>query len=255
MSNPDTLQQVVSKYKLDAPVPEKVQKAMRKAKRKTLIGVFRKHNKYSLFLFITVSVFFWFKKIGITISVLKSAIITATAAAVSAAGILTGSYYFVQKIIIPQLKDIPENNQDIKTGVSTRILKDKVITKDDKTINEKIKPSINKEIRYKLGLINFRYDKSISGIGKRISSLIKNNLTRIRGKGTIANIYTIPKSIRPSKVLTGTIIKLDQSYRITVKVINKKTLKVLLYETETAQSEKEINNACKKLSQKIAKKI
>ena len=76
MNQRDILRQVITKYKLDKPIPVKAQKEMLTARKDTLIEILKRNKKYSIFLFSVISLFFWIKRFGLSLSILKSAIIT-----------------------------------------------------------------------------------------------------------------------------------------------------------------------------------
>ncbi len=250
MNQADTLKEVIKKYKLQMPMEPYQKKLLNDSKKRTYIRILKKHGLYFTILLPVISFLYWVKKFGITLSLAKSALIVGAAALITAGVVTGGSFYIVKEVILKK----PENiEKKINKNVDSNTNKNPVDKKDKTRASEK--PSfLSGQVTYRIGIIPFKFDGD-----KKIASAalqeILSNIRRIKGKNSAAVFDLSSMGKRVSKKLTGTLIKLGGSYRISIKLIDLKNSKIELYTSETAKRENDLANACKKLAVKIAKKI
>ncbi|MCP4130226.1 MAG: hypothetical protein GY754_04525 [bacterium] len=256
MSQVDQFKKVLVKYKFHNPTPPENKKAVGKFKKDTLVTILKKKGKYGLFVSLVISLFLWTKKAGFSISIGKIMLIVAAVGTVTAATISAGAYFTVKYIAetrsLEKTEPIEKNELDIMEPTKDTIKDSEKKTAFAPPVTPDKKPEAEK-IRYKLAVTGLQYDSSIKDIGRKINNSILAGVVSIGGKDAAARISTIPKKERPKKILSGTIVKLDETYRISAKIVEKG--RVILYETETAKSKDDIDRACKALSKKIAGKL
>lgn len=243
MKNRDILKDVLKKFKLDRSLPVEVQKEMLEAKKNTFILILKRFGKYSFFMMMVVWLFYKVKKYGLVLSLAKSAYMIVVSIAMLVALISVGSYAAVKYISFPDMPQIKELQKEIKTDNKH---------KTGKQYKKKIKKQAP-VISYKLGILPFSHYQQHQ-LSVKAANIIRNNLMLLKGKNAAALVYNANKNNTP-KVLVGSIVELAGSYKITVKVVDSKNSAVLLYVSEQMQSKQDLNNICKIIASKIAKKI
>lgn len=236
MTRKDPIRELLKKYKLDRPLPDGQKNRLGSIRKKSMISILRKRGKYSPFVLIVVWFFFWIKRFGVSLSLGKSAVVVFTAIIITMGAVATSAYYAVNLLL----------KEEIKT--------------------ERIKQDVNKNAgpeaasgreaahRYQIVIGSFEFDPEIGATGRQINNSIRYELIRIKGGNTVAP-PGVPGTVAIKNILVGSIIKLDKTYRITAKIIDRSTSRVIYLVSESADSTQDIPRACRALSEKIAAKI
>jgi hypothetical protein len=234
----DKLKKILEKYKLDQPLSRKTKKDIIHKRKKSLIAILKKKNKYSTLVLLSVTLLFWFKRFGISISLTKSSIVIITGAIIATSAITTVTTYTIKNYFIEEKKEkeIPK-----KKHKQEKVEKEKPVktTKPDK-----------KEQKYVISMIPFEYDKQIADIGKKISSTLYKNINSRKDKAVYygkGNKKNITSRLR----IVGSVIKLGEGYFVTAKIIDIKDAKVKYHVSENAKSVDDIPSVCEKLARKL----
>lgn len=99
MNQTDIFRELIRFYRLEKPIPMKVHKDLLKARRETLLTILEKQVNYGLFILLIINLFFFAKRIGISISIIKSTLIIWTISLAITAAITISSYYLIRNII------------------------------------------------------------------------------------------------------------------------------------------------------------
>ncbi len=234
----DIIKKIYEKYKLTDKLPLEAKRVMLKSKKAVFINVLKKQKKYSIFMLFVVSVFFWVKKFGLTISLIKSFIFTAIVSAAMVATISVGSYYGVKKII--------------KNPAQIEKTKEKAVPEVIEKTPGVSQTPVKKAINYQLNIVPFEYEGIADESIKSLESKIVNNLNKIMGKNSANLISRSKKSITAKKIVLGSVAKVDQNYFITIKVMNPESSKVLLYINEDIDQVDQVDQVCSKIAKKLA---
>jgi hypothetical protein len=241
----DILIKLYEKYKLSDKLPLDAKKAMLDSKKRTFIKILKREGKYSLFMFFVVSIFFWVKRVGITLSIAKSAIVVITAFITFAVVISTSSFYAYNHFKQP-IKQIEQIKEERLTDKGDTKLEQKVSTP------KKEKSEI---INYQINVVPFEFEAIDSKVAQSITQKIVRELQKQKGKNAANIIDRAKKKITTDKLLLGSIVKIDETILITVKIMDTRSSKVLLYINEEAKSDLQVNAVCKRIAVKVAKKL
>ncbi len=240
------LREILDKFKVSGPLPEEIKPRMLKAKKAVLINILKEHKHYSFWIFLIISVYFYTRWLGIGISLAKSSAIVIISALTTAAVISAGSYYAITQISF----DKPESRiEEIEKSVPEK-----------EELSEPVKKESAKKtniisIDYKLDIIPFTHDTRAKKAAKILARNIKINLIKIKGKSAARILYGPLKNARAAKLLSGSIVMVDDIYMVSAKITNPKTSQVLMFINEETRSEAELNKIAKKIARTVAAKL
>jgi len=233
--NTELLRRILHTYKLDNPMPPDVKRQMILSKKSTLISILKLKGKYSIPVMMIIAVFFWTKKLGIGISITKSILATIMASMIAAGGISIGAFYVVKRIVIDRTENktpsivIPE------------------------TVNEKMEkagPAI-----YSIGLMPLEADEGDKDLARLLTAGLSSELQRIKGEKNVVAVKGVNDANRSEKLLLGSVAKIEGSYRVTTRLVDRGNSRILLITTESLTSKADIDTICKKMAGKIAEYI
>ncbi len=230
------------------PASPELQKHIRKIKRRQFKKILKKTAAYSV-TFICISyIYFTLKKLGISVTIAKSAAIFAVSSSVAAVSVAGGSYYAVKKIVAPEVEQEIEKIIEREAAGPEK--------KKDINKREKIDPKKNADtvdiIKKRIAVQNFDVENANNIIAQKVTNKILEELAQIRGADYVVG-YSKGKTDKISGMtLIGSVEFLNNLYTITAKVIDIKTLKVIYYASEISESEEGLNSACEKISKKIS---
>jgi hypothetical protein len=236
-SRKDAIKELLKKYKFDRPLPDDRKKQLGRIRKKSMIAILEKKGKYSSFLFLAVTFFFWVKRFGISLSLGKSAVAVLTAMIVILGAVATSAYYAVSGLLMKH-----------------EITSEQAMTSPTKDPGRPLEPPREEKTSYRIVVGNFDFDPELAAAGRQTNSSIRSELLRIKG-GTMVAMAGAPGSAKTNMILAGSIIRLDATFLITAKIIDRTTSRVLFLVSESAESEQDIPRACRVISEKIAGRI
>ena len=219
MNNEEILRQVLEKYKISMPINPAVRKHIMKSRKKVLVNVFKHYGQYNIIIAAALVVYFPIRKIGISASLVQSAVITFTLSAITAVVLITGGYIAINKLLFT-------------APVEKQITEEKINRIDEK-------PAIKKEIiidKFENKLI-FPGFKSISAdktIVNQLNAEILKELYLIRGQG---NVFKTPAEANGIHIISSLEIlesKPELKYILTVKAVNMESGLILIIKEEEA---------------------
>lgn len=242
MNEKALLKSLLVKYEITKPLPADVRRAMNRSKKDNLKAIIRKQAGGFFLTGAVVGLFLGVKKIGISISMTKSAILL-TVASAAAAGILAFSAGYAVKHLItgnvlsPDQTSMQQDNDLIQPGAGT---------------------AGGEVISYAIAVDRV----SMSGVpaARRSAYTVTliNELRRLKGELAAINTYSLDRNHVSKKVLSVAIIELkntgagESAFRISAKVISSENSRVLMYISETAKGEDAINDSLKVLMEKVS---
>lgn len=226
---------------LSNSIPISVQKQIIKDKKNTLLFIYKKFKKYSLFILLCINIYFLLKKVGLSLSFAKIYFITI----VVSSSVIISSTSTVSYIIIKEVIYKDQTNEQEKKSI------DNLSGQNNINIKNKSKNSVIKN-NYLLQILPFEYESNLKNIELLVRKSISKEINKLKGKN--ASILSSNKSNNNTKkALLGSIFKENENYVISIKVIDKKTTKIILYISEQFKTIKNIDKACEKLTKKIVK--
>ena len=246
MNQLDIMRSLLKKFRFEEPVPSDVRDILRVARKETLFEIFRRYRKRSIYVVMVMNVFFSVRRFGISISVAKSMIVVTVGTVISAALISFGSYYMINRF----LEESPRADETVSAVAP---LSNVTMVRSDKRAERKetdIRSDPN--VRYSLGVIPFQSAKEYRAAGKIVNSTIFRELLLKKGKGKV--VFVTGPSVRKQSdnLVMGSVIQIGGSYRISARLVEAKSSRILSYVTESAGNENDIGPACKRIAGKIA---
>ncbi len=250
MNKKNNIDQLFEKYKMKEPLPPEVRSRINKSKKKSLINILSQGKK-NYFIIITVSVLLFMKKFGLNLTLLKSVILAGASAVIitGTAVVSTAAVYY--KIFNPNdlkkpVMDVPEDITNT-SGIST--------STNEKSSADKTFAAPKVQIPFEVGIMYFYSDAKSSAFSSKIMAGVTQNLIKLRNPDFAGFVSDSKSSNKAKKILTGSVLKLDNNYKITLKLVDFKTTQILVYITETVEKEEDAARASESIAKKILDKM
>ncbi len=233
-------QRILERYKFQEPVSVDLQNYILASKNRVLTGALKSVGEYSFFYGVTLKVFFAAKRLGTSISVTQSAIISGIISIIITVSIIAGIALLItdnyrEQIIIPQKNEIIK-----KESIDNR----KNVWKEDKG-----KKPLMKD---RLGIQPFANENVDSRTAGMVTDRIMSRLVSLKGERSVTGLAGNARSRAVNLVLTGSVGKLGSLYMISAKVINVENGRAIFVTTENVDSRDKIDDACVRIADQIA---
>ena len=239
----DNFNNLLDKYKLTDPASADTKSRLYTYKKEDLKVILKKTGKYSFIFGTIAALFFYLKKIGIGITVMKTTILITIGSMTLIASLSTGVYYTVKHV-----------SKTDKLQDDNKIQEKKNSTDTDKGIKKDEKKSVIKgdNIQFEYGVVPF----SAENVSRQTADLVTNTvLSGIKSQKADSSVsmLDIKKQNIVEKMIVGSIEKLDSGYTITARLVQVKDSKILKIISENADSEGSIPSASRKISERLMK--
>lgn len=247
-------QKLLERFRFGDPISEADQQYMLKNKFSAFRSVLKKVGQYSLVYGATLRIYFSAQRAGVKLTLAQSKLVLALLVILLSGGLA------IAGIILPKYTDstiiIPDKTCQKEYGAIPQ--KDKKNKKPEKSTKKAKNKDRQKETtvddspNYRFGVESFtgRVEKSTIHTA---TNGIYHHLRRLKGKRKV--IIQKGKRKNINRLIIGNINKFGNSYIITTRVIDIQTSKVLYAVSDEAETEGEINKACARIANKIARKI
>ena len=238
------LQGLLEKYRVAEPVPAAVRARVIAGRRRNLVAILKKLDRYNPLLGAILLVYFLFKKLGLSVSLVQSAVVFFTVSALTVAGVTTGSYIVVKRVIDSSPKvELQDDAGSVTIETTPRVI-DKV---DSAKTGEENAPVL-RDVKNVIHLQPFEGMDAQGSDVVLVSNAIQGELVRLRGS---KNILSGKASSQANRLLLlGTVRKHASLYAITAKVVDGETGRIRFAATEEAKSDSLVS-----ISKKLAKEI
>ncbi|TAL29462.1 MAG: hypothetical protein EPN93_21435 [Spirochaetes bacterium] len=238
MKRIDALHDVLAAYGLTHDMPVSARAAMRDSQKEVLSAILKNKGRLTLLVSLAVGFQFLLKKLGIGITLAKSAL-AVSAAAIGATIVISGTaVYTIHKVV---LAPIVEESANPHEGTDSR-------DREKKSL-EFIHPPFD------LGIMPFESDASVSREAARVSLGIAQLTLRLKGPDHAAFMANPTAFAKPRRALTGTVVKLGSIFRISVKLIDNASSQVVFFTSENANGEADIDRACAAIMARMEGKL
>ncbi|HNT13100.1 MAG TPA: hypothetical protein PKG59_19615 [Spirochaetota bacterium] len=238
-----SFERILERFRFREPVPDSVQAHILTTKRRSLIGILKSVDDYSITYGLVLAVYFTTRRMRIRPTVAQSKIILA-ALALTVLLVIT----FTIWLVTPQPASRPDTLPQAAVSVTaTATATIQQVQADEKMLDEKTAPSV----RYRLGVETFTSDFVGVNERKRIADAITNELLRLAGPDRVVRIGVVGRK-NVNRVLLGAVERLGDTYIITAKIVDVEKSRVLFSTSESAGTEQEIDTACERIARKAA---
>ncbi|MFW5862392.1 MAG: hypothetical protein ACOCWZ_09075 [Spirochaetota bacterium] len=234
------LQQILNRYRLNHPVSESGRQRMFFARQKALVMIMKNKGKYGIFFAVVLKVFYLSRRFGIPLSVAKSAMVATTALLVATGGIATTTYYTVKFI-----------QHELKTTVPDEL---PAFTRD---VNNEppVKKTSHAPARYDIAVGTFQSSSTGSNLAAALEDNLRVQLSKMMGKEKVIMLSKLSPDEKklPRYLLLGSIIPMGENVRVSARLVERSTSKIVLYVSQTIDGEKNIHEVSKAISVKVAR--
>lgn len=245
--NRDILKEVLKKYRFEEPLTAQSRKRIVINRKRSLKKILKIKGFTSIFVAAAVTIYMNIKKIGLTISLTKCLIAVYSLAAAVIIALSTGGVILVKNVILEQDQAGSFNEHNLEA--------DNNIEKEDMNLPGSANNSRIDALKFKLVVLPFTFDEKTSDANDIVQNTIFAELERLKGSNKIKRILSSDEDVNVSNALMGSVTMLDNKYRVTVRLLNRKSSRILSMESETAKNREGLERACKELARKIAEKI
>ncbi|HOO71527.1 MAG TPA: hypothetical protein PK926_07175 [Spirochaetota bacterium] len=240
MNRTELFEKFLDNYRFTRPVPVEVRRHVLIHKNSQFAVILKKAGGYSLAFGLVTSLFFSLKKLGLGVTIVKSAVILAAVTAASVAVIGLGAYASAQYII--------------------RIIdKEKISVEADKhppsNIEESFDPRESAEVAGRIGIQVFSAENTEKTLSAEVTDIIAGELARLRGEQYTVNVRKTGNIKRYRMMLIGSVEQKDDSFIVVARVSDVTDSRLLFYTSEEIQSREKINAASKTIARKIAEAL
>jgi hypothetical protein len=175
-------------------VPAAVRARVISRRRRNLVEILKKLDRYNPLLGVILVIYFLFKKLGLSVSLVQSAVVFFTVAALSVAGVTTGSYIVVKRALDSSSKVEQHNEVKVVVGETTP----GSVGKFDSSKPTFENPPVLRDVK------NIIYLQPFEGMDARgsdislVSNAIQGELIRLRGVKNILPACPRPRQIGSS---------------------------------------------------------
>jgi len=245
MNNNDMIRELIKKSRLDKPVPAEVQAYIRENKGRQFKKIMKKAGVYSVLFGLISNLFFYLKRIGLGVTIVKTAVILTVTAVIiisfTTAGLyMLGRGYFSGKI---------QEKVEILDGNKGALDLFPAGNKIDKALPENDAASESDRV----GVQQFVGVNVPASRAAETGDLIYEKLSSMTGSDRVVNFRKGRK--KAGVLLMGSIEYLNNGYMISARLVNIKDSKIIYYTSENIISLDELERACQSISTRIAEKI
>lgn len=226
------LQKILNRYRLNHPVSESGRQRMFSARQRTLVMIMKNKGKYGIFFALVLKIFYLARRFGTPLSVAKSAVVATTALLVTTGAITTGTYYTVKYI-----------QHELKTNV----LKE----------SPAFIPSENTSPappQYDIAIGKFQSPGSGGKLAAALEDDLRTRLSKMRGKEKVIMLSKLPPDAKkpPRYLLLGSIIPMGEHVRVSARLVEISTSKIVVYVSHTIDGKENIQEAGKAIAGRVA---
>lgn len=231
-------EEVLLKYRLVEPVPPVVHDHIRKEKGRQFKRTLRRAGGYSVLFAMVSDLFFALKKLGLPVTIVKSAAILGILAALGAVSVTSGIYLLVTGLAKPPaaIREVPRTLPGKQGGAGDEA-------------REAAEPM--EVIEDRIGVRPFQAVDLAEARAIGLSDRIAGRLARLRGGDRVINLRHGRRGKKSGMMLFGTVEHVEGMYTVTARVVNVGDARILFYDTETVATEDEFEAAGDRLAEKI----
>jgi hypothetical protein len=225
MNNIELIDGLLSKYEIDAKIPEEVRKEMARMKKAVLINVLKSAGKYTLFTAVLINLILLAKKIGLGVSAAKVniAVKAVLIVSTSTAAVTTGTvvYHHISKsarstVAVPVQTAAPESKPT------------------EAAVPEQI-PS------YRYEIVSFSCPPELAGESEEFSKKIYDMFISLQGENA-AVFADKNKKYRSELTIIGSFTKIGNTRYISVRLVNPADSRIIRIINKSAVNETDIES-------------
>jgi len=232
VSEKEIIPRLMEKFRFAEPLPVEVRKTISARKKSGLVAILRARNRYGVFIAPAIWLFFLARRTGISLSMAKCTLIIWGIVVMAASTAATGVVYAVK-----HYRDSPAAAAAL-SGVAIR---QDAAPPAEKKIDSPV-PVV--EPAPGLGVVPFEFIGVDADFAETVTKKIGEGLIGSCGARKVAYVGRSCSAGMSKRLLLGSVVKLGDGYRITARVVDAATSRILLFASEKISSADEIDSAC-----------
>jgi hypothetical protein len=246
--NPDIkkFNQLLHKYQFADPLSSDIQGMLRYSKSKQFKKTFKRTTGYSVIFAILAGLYFRIKRMGIPVTIMKSAILAGLASIIIIAAVTTGIYWlFIKDQAGTMIKQEMLREHPSASGSNIYIRKGDVrdVIETTAVIDDRI------------GVQTFSAINLPAEQAEQVSDRMASILSELRGSDRVINLRLGRGGKKSGMMLFGSLELVEGSYTFTARLVSIKDSKIIFYDTEIIKSVNDIDEACDRLARKIYSRV
>lgn len=233
----------MERFRFVEPVPPEVQRHIRRVKRREFLKILRRAGAYSTLFAIVSSVFFTLKKLGVSITIAKAAMLIGVSALLLFGGAASSVYYAVRALTAPDSEIRVQSEESGQSVASSQALVSNATAPTAATDPPEL-------VERRFGVQGFTAANVDPATAARVSGMVASELAKLKGGERV--IRGASKDRKAGMLVLGSVEELGGAYDVTARVVSVKDGRILFYSSETAGSAAELDGAAVRLSRKIA---
>jgi hypothetical protein len=238
MNEKEIMRRLLEKFRFTAPLPDDVRRGMPARRKSGLVSILRMKRKYGVFIAPVIWFFFLARRLGVPMSVAKCTVIVWAIIILMTGAATTGAVYAV-KLLAP-VESAPEAPAVPGKGGEVRA--------DARSVSSS--PGVE-EPPASLGVVPFEFVGADAELAEKVTRKIGGRLIGSRGAGKVVYSGGPAGSRKAKTLLLGTVVKLGDGYRITARVVDTASSRILVFASEKISSAGEADEACERITAKV----
>ncbi len=245
MNKTEQLEKLLRKFRFDRPVEPGVRERISRNKKRQFTAIMKKTGGYTFSFGIVASLFFALKKLGLGVSIVKTALIMAAATTAAATLIAVGVY-----TAVTQMNDSDKKND---SHIKTEKQVPELVKKND--LSPVLQDDSRDAISCRIGIQLFNAAAADKKMAIAVTDIVARELAAARGGEYTVNMRKGVGGKRYGMILVGSVDRHDGAYTITARVSDVRDSRVIFYASEKVLSTEDVAAACKSIARKITRSI
>lgn len=238
MNGKDIIQRLFEKFRFAEPMPDDVRRGMPNRKKAGLVSILRMKKKYGIFTAPVIWLFFLARRMGITLSMAMSSLVVWSFIILiigsTTIGLVYTVKYFLQRDPVAETEVAPGND---------------VLKADGK--NAFPAASHGEGPPVSLGVVPFEFVGVDPVLADQVTRKIGGRIIVSRGARKVVYVGSTGGATKAKSLLLGAVVRVGGGYRITARVVDSSSTRIIAFASENISSVEELDDACGRISAKV----
>jgi hypothetical protein len=239
------MHKLLEKTMVSDPLDGNMQDYSLNMKRKNFVSLTKKIGMYSSAYGAILSVYFLFKKLGIGLTIVQSAGVLCIATVIAVTSIGAGGFIAVKKYVLDA------------SGTQEKAIYGELINEATRDVDEQITGKTMEDnaagVLYSksIGIQGFANNGANEALVTQLSDIMRNEFSRLNVRG-VAIISSLSSA---NYILSGSVDKLDNLYQITVKLVHRRSGRIVFASSEESNTPDGLKVSAKKIAKEISERL
>jgi TolB-like protein len=233
------IEKLLEKYRFREEVPPETRKRMLSLRKSAYRSIMKRYGRWTILLSTGASLYFWLKKFGIGLTIQQAVAAVTAFVTLALAGLSLGTVYTVKKYIMDEEKPVIKENSLEKPEPETDLPE----TGKSSPVREKVSCKI--------------HVKPLAGENTEpdVLNSFRRGLAASMTKKGGKNTATLKEDTGSPFIVTGSIVRLGTTYRVSLRLVERETSRVILMESATAGSREKLRKIYEEMAVKMVTRL